>query len=166
MTIVQVRVAAVETAGMSKGGTATRLAARGLLAALGTLTGCQFEWLPAPPPPANELPSSPVDSRSSLLAEGGEVVIDVEGQDSEIRLRVLSKSAVLCAHTPCITRLGPGAFELTATSVADRDRFCNVTVQISRKPTVVRLSAPKGFGSCGAAVWSPEDGKLYQGEVR
>lgn len=130
------------------------------------VSGCQFEWLPAPPPPPERVPESPVDSRNSALAEGGEVVIDVEGQDSNVHLRILSKSSVLCAHTPCLTRLGPGAFDLAATSVADHLRTCNVTVQVPRKPTIVRLSVPDGFGSCGATVWSPPDGRIYQGELR
>lgn len=127
--------------------------------------GC-VSFLPAPPPPVERVPRAPFDSRNSLLAGGTEVVIDVEGQDSSVSVKVLSRSAVFCAHTPCLTRLGPGAFELHATSVVDPDRHCSALVQISRRPTVVQLSAPDGWGSCGATVWSPQDGKIYEGEVR
>ena len=127
------------------------------------LTSTCVTWLPAPPPPARRRPSSPFDSRSSPLAGGAEVTIDVEDGDASIALVVLQRSSSLCAHTPCLTRLGPAAFDLVARS---GDRSCRVTVQLPRKPSIVQLAMPDGTGTCGATVSSPPDERIYEGEPR
>ena len=40
--------------------------------------------------------------------------------------------------------------------------------QISARPTIVqlRLAPDAEWSACGVTLWSPEDGKIYTGDVR
>lgn len=133
--------------------------------------GCnQYSRAPAPPAPPRAVPASPVDSRSNGWGTEDKAVDVVIDADVPVRISASMgvSPVVMCATTPCLTRFPPGAYTLYAATPTSPERTCDVLLQISARPTIVqlRLAPDAEWSACGVTLWSPEDGKIYTGDVR
>ncbi len=131
------------------------------------ISGCYSTPLPPPAPPPFT-PENPLDnfSNGAPPERGMEVSIDTKDGPREVRVAFGVEPVILCASTPCVTRLEPGAYDLFISSKGGKQG--RLTVQIPRKPTDVIFTCVEGSFSkvCSATVTSPADGKTYQGVVR
>jgi hypothetical protein len=130
------------------------------------LLACGPTYGPPPAGPPPRIPQAPFDSRGEANQGGSETSIDADGP-LQVHLKSFDRTTILCAQTPCVVRLGPGAFDLNLKNPTTR-RWCGVSVQFPRKPSVLLLRMPPEdvIADCGATLLTPENGVIYQGALR